>query len=82
MGWKAIDNNHPPHKEISYSGECPRFHKQATVTGSYFGKKWVETDHYPTYHLEGCSCTLIPGIGSVIVCPYKDRCTLIPPEYD
>lgn len=76
MGWKIVRNDQPPYKEISNTGECPRFHKQAKVTGGYYGRKWAKTDLQPTYSLSGYSCTLESGL-----CPLANQCPLMPEKY-
>ena len=76
MAWKEIRNNQPPVKEISYTGQCPKYHKEATVTGHYFGNKWAETDHFPTYSLSGYRCTLNHGL-----CSFEEQCPLMPAKY-
>ena len=76
MAWKEIRNDQPLYKEMSNSGDCPRFHKQAPVTGGYYGRKWAKTDHYPTYTLSGYKCTLERSL-----CPSAKQCPLMPEKY-
>ena len=81
MGWKIVNNNQPLRKECSYSGECPRFHMDATVSADYYKSGWAKTDTIPTYARRGCTCTLLEGSGEVIHCPWLEHCPFIPPEY-
>lgn len=81
MGWKIVRNDQPPYKEILYSGECPRFHKQVTVTGGYYKEWWAKTDLQPTYPLRGYSCTLLAGSGEDGLCPWASQCPFMPPKF-
>jgi hypothetical protein len=76
MGWKIVRNDQSQYKEVSYSGECPRFHKQATVTGGYYGRLGAKTDLQLTYTLSGYSCTLERSL-----CPMASQCPLMPEKY-
>ena len=73
MSWKEIRNNQPSRKDVSYSGKCPRFHKEATVTGTYFGRYMGKDDIIKTYSLSGYTCTLSDSF-----CPMEHRCPLMP----
>lgn len=78
MAWKMIRNDQPSHKEVSYSGECLRFRKKATVTGRYYGRKIAKTDIQPTYTLSGYRYTLL---GENSLCPCESQCPLMPEKY-
>ena len=79
MAWKIVHNNWPHYKEAKTSGECPIFHKEATVTGGYYGKMTAKTDQIPTYTLSGYSCTLPAGKGGL--CSWASQCFLMPEKY-
>ena len=76
MPWKEVRNDQPPYKEVSYSGECPKHHKKATVTGIYFGRKIAESDLQKTYSLSGYICTLENG-----GCSFANHCPFMPEKY-
>lgn len=76
MGWKEVRNDQSTFKDVSYSGECPRFHKKATVTGTYFGRYIAKGDRQPAYSLNGYICTLTSGL-----CPQERQCPLMPEKY-
>ena len=76
MSWKIVRNDQQPRREISNIGECPRFHKQAKITGIYFGRQQAKTDLQLTYSLSGYKCTLESGL-----CLSENECPLMPAKY-
>lgn len=81
MPWIKIRNDQPPYKEVSNSGECPKFHKMATLTGRYYGRKTAKTDHNLTYSLSGYSCTLLADTGENGLCSWASQCPLMIEKY-
>lgn len=81
MAWKTERHDQPSYKETSYSGECPRFHKRATVTGQYFGRYLAKADLIPTYTLKGYRCTLLDEVGESGLCYMASQCPIMPEKY-
>lgn len=81
MSWKIVRNDQPSKKELSYSGECPRFHEKAIVTGMYCRRYTAKTDRIPTYSLKEYRCTLLENIGGNGLCPMEKQCPLMPEKY-
>lgn len=77
MGWEIIKNSEPDFKDEKYVGECPRYHKTATVTVAYSGRQMRKTDLQKTYHEYGRKCNLLTEIDGITGASCMATCPLV-----
>lgn len=82
MGWKIVRNSEPTTRADSFSGKCPRFNKDATVTVHSVGSIACKTDLQKTYHKAGFKCSLLEETKEATFSSCMDNCPLVPEKYN
>lgn len=81
MAWKIVRNSDPDFREDCFTGICPRFGKEATITIKSVGSVMCKTDLQKTYHKSGMKCTLLDGTNEVGFSSCMEKCPLEPEKY-
>ena len=81
MEWKIVRNSEPTTRADSFSGKCPRFNKDATVTVHSVGSIARKTDLQKTYHKAGLKCSLLENTKEAAFSSCMDNCPLVPEKY-
>ena len=80
MAWKIIRNSEPDFRDYHFSGICPKFDKESTVTTHCSGSVVCKTDLQKTYHPVGYKCSLLEqSKESASLC--VETCPLVPEKY-
>ncbi len=81
MGWNIVRNSEETLRDDSFSGECPRFGKKASITVCSVGSIQCKTDLQKTYHKAGVKCSLLEGTNEAGFSPCMENCPLVPEKY-
>lgn len=81
MAWKRVCNSEPDFRIDSFSGKCPRFNKNATVTINSTGTIVCKTDLQKTYHKSGFKCSLLEGTNEASFSPCMENCPIVSEKY-
>ena len=81
MAWNIIRNSEPATRTDSFSGECPKFRKTATITIHSTGSVYCKTDLQKTYRKSGARCSLLECTNESAFSPCMENCPLVPEKY-
>ena len=81
MAWKEIRNSEPVSRSDVFSGICPKFKKESTITIHSIGSLCCKTDLQKTYHKAGFKCSLLEETNAASFSACMDSCPLVPEKY-